>query len=217
MRFVRTTRCVWRCGALASCISALAGIAPANAAGDSPQPSAATATIPDTRSGATPAPPTGLTVSSTTTSSATLTWSASKGAPQYTIYRNGTEVGSSDSTSYTDDGLSPGTTYTYAVTAVSTNYVYAPTAVDSSGESAKSRTVKALTQPQAVTAPLILHYAEGRLTLPQFRQLGPEYGRYRLVTFYLCDSTWTTSSTCGSLDGGRARWSRDAIRSGRQD
>jgi hypothetical protein len=120
-------------------------------------------------------------------------------------------VGSSDSTSYTDDGLSPGTTYTYAVTAVSTNYVY------SSGESAKSRTVKALTQPQAVTAPLILHYAEGRLTLPQFRQLGPEYGRYRLVTFYLCDSTWTTSSTCGSLDGGRARWSRDAIRSGRQD
>ena len=217
MRFIRPTRRVWRCGALASCISALAGIVPANAAGDSPQPSAATATTPDTRSAAIPAPPTGLTVSSTTTGSVTLAWNASTGAPQYNVYRNGTEVGSSASTSYTDDGLSPGTTYTYAVTAVSTTYVYTPAAVNSSGESAKSPTVKALTRPQAVTAPLILDYAEGRITLPQFRQLGPEYGRYRLVTLYLCGSTWTTSSTCGSLDAGRARWSRDAMRSDRQD
>jgi hypothetical protein len=123
-------------------------------------------------------------------------------------------VGSTASNSYTDDGLSPGTNYTYAVTAVSTTYT--ATAVNSS-ESAKSQTVKAATRPQAVTAPLTLLYAEDRITPPQFRQLGPECGRYRLVTLYLCGSTWTTSSTCESLDGGRAQWSRDAIRSDRQD
>lgn len=223
MRFVPATRRAWRCGALASCISALAGIAPGvqaasvNPAGESAQSSAVTATTPDTRSGQIPAPPTGLTVSSTTTNSMTLAWNASTGATGYNIYRNGTKVGSSASTSYTDGGLSPGTTYIYAVTAESTPYVYIPTAVNSSGESANSQTVKALTRPQAVTAPMPLHYAEGRITLPQFRQLGPEYGRYRLVTLYLCGSTWTTSSTCGSLDGGRARWFRDAMRSGRQD
>ncbi|MBV8131008.1 MAG: fibronectin type III domain-containing protein [Alphaproteobacteria bacterium] len=217
MRFVPATRRAWRCGALASCISALAGIASANAAGESAQSIAVTATTPDNRSGAIPAPPTGLTVSSTTTSSVTLTWNASTGVTGYDVYRSGTKVGSSDSTSYTDDGLSPGTAYTYAVTAVSTPYTYTPTAANSSGESAQSQTVKAATQPEAVTAPLTQHYVEGRVTLPQFRRLGPEYGRYRLVTLYLCGSTWTTSSTCGSLYGGRAQWSTDAMRSGRQD
>jgi chitodextrinase len=170
-----------------------------NPAGESAQSSAVTATSPDTRSGAIPAPPTGLTVSSTTTSSVTLTWNASTGATLYDVYRSGTKVGSSASTSYTDDGLSPGTTYTYAVTAVSTNYVYTVTAVNSSGESAESQTVKAATQPQAVTAPLTLHYEEGRITGPQYRQLGLEYGHYTPFTLYLCGSTWTNSSTCGSL------------------
>jgi len=217
MRFVPATRRAWRCAALASCISALAGIVPANAADESAQSSAATATIPDTTSSAIPAPPTGLSVSNAATSSVTLAWNASTGAAQYYVYRNGTKVGSGASTSYTDDGLSPGTTYAYAVTAVGATYVYTPTAVNSSGEGATSQTVKAMTRPEAVTAPLTLHYVEGRITLPQFRQLGPEYGRYRLVTLYLCGSTWTTSSTCGSLYEGRARWSTDAMRSGRQD
>ena len=83
---------------------------------------------------------------------------------------------------------------------------------------AEAQTAGAATQPEAaVTGPMILHYFEGRITLPQFRRLGPEYGRYRLVTLYRCGSTWTTSSTCESLYGGRARWSTDAMRSGRQD
>ena len=227
MRFVPATRRAWRCGALASCISALAGIAPGVQAasslsaytdsglsaktsytyavtavdppGESAQSSAVTATTPDTRSGAIPAPPTGLTVSSTTTSSVALAWNASTGVTGYNVYRSGTEVGSSASTSYIDDGLSPGTTYIYAVTAVSTPYIYTVTAGNSSGEGAQSQAVKAATQPQAVTAPMPLHYAEGRVRLPQFRQLGTEYGRYRLITLYLCGSTWTNSSTCGSL------------------
>jgi hypothetical protein len=53
-----------------------------------------------------------------------------------------------------------------------TTYIYAVTAVNSSGESAKSQTVKAATPPQAVTAPVAQHYADGRITLAQFLQLG---------------------------------------------
>jgi len=118
----------------------------------------------------------------------TLAWNASSGATGYNVYRNGNEVGSSGSTSYADNGLSAGTTYIYAVTAV-----------NSFGESAKSQTVKAATQPQAVTAPLVQQYADGRITLPQFLQLGQEYGYNTPITLYLCGSRWTNSSTCGPL------------------
>ena len=170
-----------------------------NPAGESAQSSAETPTSPDTRSGAITAPPTGLTVSSTTTSSVTLTWNASTGATSYDVYRSGTKVGSSASTSYTDNGLSPGTTYIYAVTAVSTTHLYTATVVNSSGESAESQAVKAATQPEAVSAPLTLHYEEDRITGPQYRQLGQEYGHYTPFTLYRCGSTWTNSSTCESL------------------
>ena len=170
-----------------------------NPAGEGAQSSAVTATSPYTRSGAIPAPPTGLTVSSTTTSSVTLAWNASTGATLYNVYRSGIIVGSSASTSYTDDGLSPGATYIYAVTAVSTNHIPTVTAVNSSGESAGSQAIKTATQPEAVTAPLTLHFAEGRITGPQYRQLGQEYGHYTPFTLFLCGSTWTNSSTCGSL------------------
>jgi hypothetical protein len=80
---------------------------------------------------------------------------------------------------------------------VSTNHIYTVTAVTSSSESAESQAVKATTQPEAV--PLTRHYAEGRITGPQYRQLGEEYVHYTPFTLYLCGSTWTNSSTCESL------------------
>ena len=68
------------------------------------------------------------------------------------------------------------------------------------GVQAEAQTARAATQPEAaVTAPMTLHYFEGRATLPQFRQLGTEYGRYRPITLYWCGSTWTNSPTCGPL------------------
>jgi hypothetical protein len=68
------------------------------------------------------------------------------------------------------------------------------------GVQAEAQTARAATQPQAaVTGPMTLHYFEGRVGLPQLRQLGTEYGRYRLITLYLCGSTWTNSPTCGPL------------------
>ncbi|WP_051939904.1 extracellular catalytic domain type 1 short-chain-length polyhydroxyalkanoate depolymerase [Phaeacidiphilus oryzae] len=66
------------------------------------------------------AAPTGVTVTGTTGSSASLSWNAVSGAAGYDVYRNGTLVTSSPvtATSYTDSGLSGGTTYSYTVAAV---------------------------------------------------------------------------------------------------
>lgn len=67
-----------------------------------------------------PTVPGGLTVSATTSNSASLTWTASTdntAVTGYDVYRNGTKVGSATATSYTDTGLSASTTYTYTVKA----------------------------------------------------------------------------------------------------
>jgi chitodextrinase len=67
-----------------------------------------------------PAAPTGLTVSSKTATSVSLTWNAvtdPSGIDGYNVYRGGSLVGSPGSTSYTDTGLTAGTTYSYTVRA----------------------------------------------------------------------------------------------------
>jgi poly(hydroxyalkanoate) depolymerase family esterase len=67
-----------------------------------------------------PAAPTGLTVTGTTNTSASLSWTAASGAAGYDVYRNGTLVNSSPvtGTSYTDSGLTAGTAYSYTVASV---------------------------------------------------------------------------------------------------
>ena len=71
----------------------------------------------------TPSVPTGLTVTGTTSSSVSLSWNASTGNPSgYTVYRNGTSIGTTagaSATTYTDNTVSPSTTYTYTVDAFS--------------------------------------------------------------------------------------------------
>ncbi|MGQ5638998.1 MULTISPECIES: extracellular catalytic domain type 1 short-chain-length polyhydroxyalkanoate depolymerase [unclassified Streptomyces] len=62
--------------------------------------------------------PSGLTVTGTTGTGATLSWNSVSGAASYNVYRNGTKVGSVTGTTYTDSGLSAGTSYTYTVAAV---------------------------------------------------------------------------------------------------
>ncbi|MFB7947538.1 cellulose binding domain-containing protein, partial [Kitasatospora phosalacinea] len=66
-----------------------------------------------------PTAPTNL-AATTTSSSASLTWGASTdnvGVTGYNVYRGGTLVGSTTSTSYTDSGLSASTAYSYTVKA----------------------------------------------------------------------------------------------------
>jgi hypothetical protein len=66
-----------------------------------------------------PGAPTGLTVTGTSTSSASLSWSAPSGSTVtgYDVYRGGTQVGTTSSTSFTDTGLAASTSYTYTVAA----------------------------------------------------------------------------------------------------
>jgi chitodextrinase len=67
-----------------------------------------------------PSTPTGVTVTGTTSSSVSLSWTASTdnvGVAGYQVYRGGTQVGTSASTTYTDTGLTAATQYSYTVTA----------------------------------------------------------------------------------------------------
>ncbi|WP_328899059.1 MULTISPECIES: glycoside hydrolase family 6 protein [unclassified Streptomyces] len=67
-----------------------------------------------------PTAPTGLTSTAKTSSSVSLSWTASsdnKAVTGYDVYRGGTKVGSSTTTSYTDTGLSASTAYSYTVKA----------------------------------------------------------------------------------------------------
>ncbi|HZI05435.1 MAG TPA: carbohydrate binding domain-containing protein, partial [Archangium sp.] len=67
-----------------------------------------------------PSTPTGLAVATKTDRSVTLSWSAASdnvAVTGYDIFRNGTQVGSSPSTSHTDSGLTASTAYSYTVKA----------------------------------------------------------------------------------------------------
>ena len=65
-----------------------------------------------------PTTPTGLSATSVASTRVALQWSASTGSVQgYTVYRNGTVIGSTPGTSLLDGGVVPGTSYTYTVAA----------------------------------------------------------------------------------------------------
>ncbi|MFJ3779340.1 PHB depolymerase family esterase [Streptomyces sp. NPDC090075] len=65
-----------------------------------------------------PSAPSGLTVTGTTDTGATLSWNSVSDAASYNVYRNGTKAGSTTGTTYSDTGLTAATTYTYTVAAV---------------------------------------------------------------------------------------------------
>jgi len=67
-----------------------------------------------------PSVPTGLTATAASGSQINLSWSASTdniGVAGYKVFRNGTQVGTSTSTSYSDSGLAASTLYSYTVSA----------------------------------------------------------------------------------------------------
>jgi hypothetical protein len=67
-----------------------------------------------------PSVPTGLAGTATSGTSVALTWNASTdnvGVASYTVFRNGSSIGTPTTTSFTDTGVSPSTTYTYTVNA----------------------------------------------------------------------------------------------------
>src|SRR5262249_39370983 len=65
-----------------------------------------------------PSIPAGLTASAVSSSQINLSWNASTdnvGVAGYKVFRNSSQVGTSNTTAFADTGLSPGTTYTYRV------------------------------------------------------------------------------------------------------
>jgi hypothetical protein len=76
-----------------------------------------------------PAAPVNLTASSPTNTAPTLSWGTSSEVNSYSIHRNGTSIGSTTSTSYTDSSAPQGTNSYYV------------TAINSLGESGSSNTV----------------------------------------------------------------------------
>jgi len=94
-------------------------VAAYDAAGNTSAQTSASAfsTLPDTTA---PSVPTGLTSPSKTMTTITLNWTASTdnvAVTGYKVYRNGTQVGSPTTTTYTDTSLTPGTSYSYTVAA----------------------------------------------------------------------------------------------------
>ncbi len=107
---------------------------------------AATSSTPDTTP---PSVPTGLTSSSVTSTTLTVSWAASTdnvAVAGYQVFRNGTEVGTTTTASYADKGLTPSTTYIYTVAA----YDY------SNNISAQSQQLSVTTAAAALTPPSLV-------------------------------------------------------------
>jgi chitodextrinase len=90
-----------------------------NAGNVSAQSSALNVTTPDTIA---PSVPTGVSATAISAAQVNLTWSAStdtggSGLAGYKVYRAGTQIGTSTTTSYSDTTVSGSTTYTYTVVA----------------------------------------------------------------------------------------------------
>ncbi|MDI2125522.1 PHB depolymerase family esterase [Yinghuangia seranimata] len=100
--------------------------------------------------------PTGLTVTGTTDTTASLRWDPVAGAASYAVYRNGAKVGSASGTSYTDSGLAAGTAYSYTVAAVDTSGTSGATSTPVSATTTGSAT------PSCFTASNYAHTTAGR-------------------------------------------------------
>jgi hypothetical protein len=95
-----------------------AGTPPSPSPSPQPSPSPSPTPAPDTQP---PTAPANLSATATSAFTVALVWQPSTdnvGVVSYRVLRNGTQVGTSATTSYTDSGLAPATTYTYAVAAV---------------------------------------------------------------------------------------------------
>lgn len=107
--------------------------------------SAQTSQLCATTYGPPPAVPAGVTASALSPTQVNLSWTASTGAVQYKIYRNGVLLGTSTTASYSDTTAVANTSYTYTVTAIDATG-------SESGQSTQSSAHTGLTVPSTVTA-----------------------------------------------------------------
>jgi chitodextrinase len=128
----------------------------------------ATTLAPDTTA---PSVPTGLAATPVSPTEINLSWTAStdpdSSVAGYNIYRNGSQVGTTAGTSYSDTGLSANTTYSYTVSAN-----------DPEGNvSAQSSAVSATTLLRPVIPTAVQHIGS-KVTGPYFQAPGDSYMEY---------------------------------------
>ena len=142
-----------------------------------------------------PAAPTGLTVSSTTSSSASLSWNAVSGATGYNVYQGGTKVSGVTGASATVTGLSPSTSYSFQVTAA-----------NAAGESPKSAPVTATTAPSSGggTGGLPKHAVTGYWQNfdngATVQRLSDVPSQYDIIAVAFADATSTPGAVSFTLD-----------------
>ncbi|GHI05305.1 chitinase [Streptomyces cellostaticus] len=155
---------------------------------------------PDGGGGGDPAPsipstPSGLSVTGTTSSSASLSWSAVSGATGYNIYRDGTKVSAVTGTSATITGLSASTSYSFQVTAT-----------NSAGESAKSAAVTGTTSASggggggAVPKHAVTGYWQNFNNGATVQKLSDVPSSYDIIAVAFADATSTPGAVSFSLD-----------------
>jgi chitodextrinase len=140
-----------------------------------------------------PSAPTGLTVSSRTDRSVRLTWNAASdnvAVTGYVVFRGGTQVGTTTTTSYTDSGLAPSTAYSYTVRAR-----------DAAGNtSPPSASVSVTTQPPDTVAPSAPTglAASGVTSASATLSWTAATDNYGVATYYVYRNGLPTGSTAGT-------------------
>jgi chitodextrinase/regulation of enolase protein 1 (concanavalin A-like superfamily) len=156
-----------------------------------------TTPTPDTQA---PTAPSSVLPTATSSSSVLVSWVASSdnvGVTGYQIFRNGVQVGTSATTSYSDTGLSANTTYTYTVKAVDAagniSPASAPASVTTPAVAALSTDVNVVTK-QSTKASTI---ASPSFSTAQTNEL--------VVAFIISDGP-TSGQSISAVNGGGLTW-----------
>ncbi|MDQ0406056.1 glycoside hydrolase family 18 protein [Streptomyces sp. NBC_01723] len=141
-----------------------------------------------------PSAPAGLSVSGTTSSTASLAWNAVSGATGYNIYRGGTKVTAVTGTSATVTGLAAATSYSFQVTAV-----------NAAGESAKSAAVTARTTEQGggggdLPKHAVTGYWQNFNNGATVQKISDVPAAYDIVAVAFADATTTPGAVTFNLD-----------------
>ncbi|MGQ4433444.1 chitinase [Streptomyces sp. SAS_260] len=142
-----------------------------------------------------PAAPTGVSVSSTTSSSVSLAWSTVSGATGYNVYRNGTKITAVTGTSATVTGLVASTSYSFQVTAT-----------NSAGESGKSATVTGTTTATggngggSLPKHAVTGYWQNFNNGATVQKLSAVSSQYDIIAVAFADATTTPGAVSFTLD-----------------
>jgi len=142
-----------------------------------------------------PATPSGLSVSGTTSSSASLAWNSVSGATGYNVYRGGTKVTAVTGTSATVTGLTASTSYSFQVTAT-----------NSAGESAKSAAVTGTTASggsgggAALPKHAVTGYWQNFNNGATVQKISDVQSQYDIIAVAFADATTTPGAVTFNLD-----------------